>query len=122
MIEGYSIWDGTSSVSEDEKLDVCWGDQTDIVWSNNPYCWDDVFLVKKILEGAGGDPSQFLPVFHQLEPEEKEQFITLVCKVGGYNKTKETKKKPTPQTITAKQIELTVNEVLKNINIEILKG
>jgi len=122
MITGYEIWDGTSSVADENKLKVCWNDPSDIVWSENPYCWEDVFLVEKILGGSSGNFNEFIPTFHKLKPEEKEKFITLVCKVEGYNQSKQTKKKTTSKNITAKQIQFTINEVLKNINVEILKS
>lgn len=121
MIEGYTIWDGVSQIDESNKLDVCWGDSTDIVWDHNPYCWDDVFLVKELLDGAGGDPSHFIPIFQDFPEEKKDQFITLVCKVHGYGETKETKQK-LKSSITAKQIELTVNEVIKSVDLKIIKG
>jgi len=120
MIEGYTIWNGTDVLTENDKRDVCWGEPTDIVWSDNPYCCDDVFLVQKAAKGVdiyGG----WKPSFDHLTDEEKDKFITLVCRVEGYFETKETKKK-LKKSITAKQIELTVNEVLKSVNVKLIKG
>ena len=112
MVKGYTIWNGTGVVPKSNKLDVCWGDSTGIVWSSNPYCWDDVFLVRKIAGGADDTYNKWKPSYDQLTDKEKDRFITLVCHVEGHEKTKENKKK-IKANISAKQIKLTVEEVLK---------
>ena len=88
-------------------------EEVDLCWNEVNYDWDDVCLVQKI---AGGG-SSYISTYQKLEKEEKEKFITLICKVKGYEQTKERKKKIKAK-LTAKDIEFTVNEVLKSINIK----
>lgn len=111
MVEGYNIWNGTDILTELDKRDVCWGEPAEIVWSSNPYCWDDVFLVQKAAKGVdiyGG----WKPSYDHLTDKEQDRFITLVCRVEGYKTTKENKKK-IKANLTTNQIKLTVEEVLK---------
>ena len=85
--------------------------------SSFPYTWDDVALVKEVVEviqqGGGGiieDDMSWIK-----DQDKKKRLIKLICKVQGrtYKETKETKN----IKITAKDIKLLVEKVL---GIEIL--
>ena len=81
-----------------------------LCWNNNPYCWDDVRIIGYFADG-GADVEE---LFDQLSKKDKDRFITLVCKVHGYKETI-TQKKIVEKQLTAKQIQLTVNEIKKQL-------
>jgi len=63
-----------------------WGN-ANILWNDNPYTWDDVYLILNIL---GGNNLDYLEKY----PAEKKKFIKLLCKVQGveYKESKEVEK------------------------------
>ena len=96
-------------------------DTNDEIWSDNPYNWDDIILVEKIVAGGGTLPERY----DKLTDEEKERFIQLIVKVKGnqeystshiYTETKSVKVDEVK--VTAEDIKLVVKEVL-GINLEI---
>jgi hypothetical protein len=96
-------------------------DTNDEIWSDNPYNWDDIILVEKIVAGGGTLPERY----DKLTDEEKEHFIQLIVKVKGnqeysvphiYTETKSVKVDEVK--VTAEDIKLVVKEVL-GINLEI---
>ena len=64
-----------SAYRVDEKRCYTW-DGADILWNDNPYTWDDVCLVIKLVGGSGDDPS-----LYNLTKEEQTKFIKLYFKV-----------------------------------------
>lgn len=79
--------------------------------SSNPFTWDDVALLQEI--AAAGH--KYDEVFK--DQKKKKRFITLLCKVKGYDKYKETKEVKDYQ-ITIEDVELVLKEVL-NVNIKV---
>jgi len=72
-------------------------------------------VVAKVIFGGGS----YYDNYQKLDKKEKEKFITLTCIVGD-KKIIQKKKKPTKkQKITVKNIDLIVNDILKEINISI---
>lgn len=88
---------------------ICWGD--------NPFCWDDVAIIVKIQTGIDRGLS-YIESFGELEEPEKKRFITLICKVKGYNQTKETKQVMNP-IVNTENIKLTMNEILKRVEVRL---
>lgn len=96
-------------------------DDNDEIWSDNPYNWDDIILVKQI----AGKSGPLLERYDKLTDEEKERFIKLIVKIKGnqeysvphiYTETKSVKIDKVK--VTAEDIKLVVKEVL-GINLEI---
>jgi len=81
--------------------------------SRNPFTWNDVALLIEIISGGpGGGAAETLK-----DKKKKKHFITLWCKVKGYDETKQTKEVK-DVIITAKDVELVIKEVL-GINVKI---
>lgn len=73
-------------------------------------------VVAKIVFGGGGS---YYDNYQKLDKKEKEKFITLTCIIGD-KKIIQTKKKPNKkQKITIKNIDLIIDDILKEINISI---
>jgi len=91
-----------------------WND-ANFAFSSNPYTWDDVALVRQLVEaiGVGEDPTAYLAK----DLEKKKKVIKLICKVQGkeYIEEKEIK----DYKITIKDVEILAEEVL-GINVTIL--
>lgn len=79
--------------------------------SKNPFTWDDVALLQEIIQAGGRAEDVFK------HPEKKKRFITLWCKVKGYDETKQTKEVKDVK-ITAQDVEMVIKEVL-GINIKV---
>lgn len=99
------VWDGA---------DFCWGDAH---IDEKVFCWDDVSIILKVV---GEDPIAIQKNYDSLTEYEKDEFITLTCKVKGYKPTTE-KKKKVKADLKIDDILLTIDEVLKSMNIKILK-
>lgn len=80
--------------------------------SKNPFTWNDVALLQEIIQGGPGGIAELFK-----QPEKKKHFITLLCKVKGYDETKQTKEVKEVK-ITAKDVEMVIKEVL-GINVKI---
>ena len=95
--------------------------------SSTPFTWDDIALIKQIVEAIGydgdgdvqdvDDPDDHLDSFLKDKPEEKRKLIKLICKVQGkeYEETKEIDK----VKINIKDVKLLIKEAL-GINVTIL--
>ena len=79
--------------------------------SRNPFTWDDVALLQE-LAAAGHGYQDVLK-----DKKKKKRFITLLCKVKGYDKYKETKEVK-DYTVTIEDVELVLKEAL-NLNIRV---
>ncbi len=87
-----------------------------------PYTWDDVRFVDELLsQGASGEEIAYH--IDQLDPEKKNRFIKLVCKIKGLETYSGQKTIRDDIEITAEDVELVVEEVLgidltvENINV-----
>ena len=99
------VWDGAN---------FCWdGAHVD----EKEFCWDDVSIVLKVV---GEDAMASQQRYDNLKEYEKDEFITLTCKVKGYEPTTE-KKKKVKADLNIEDIQLTVDEVLKGMNVKIVK-
>lgn len=82
-----------------------------------PFTWDDVALLSEIVEiisGGGGQPQlsgqfEYQNIF--ADKKKKKRFITLICKIKGYDIYKE-KKAVNDVKITAKDVKLVLKEAL----------
>lgn len=89
-----------------------------IQWDNNPYTWDEVFVLIEILEGVqGGGHKDYHDAYKHLKPEKKKVVIKLIAKVKGQEFVEE-KYKQEDIKVTAEDIELIMKEVL---NIQVNK-
>jgi len=88
----------------------CWDES---IVDERTFCWDDVNLIMKI--SGNGIPS-YRKRINSLKKEEKDRFITLVCKVKGYSESREQKMK-VEVNLTVDDIKLTIDEVMKSIKI-----
>ena len=88
--------------------------EADFTWIGNEYTWNDACLVIEV--ATGGLPFEN---YNKLPEKKKEQFITLILKVKGET-IKQTKKKK-KYKVTAKDIKLVINTVLKEVNITLEK-
>jgi len=91
---------------------ITW-DQANFSFSNNPYTWDEVELIKKIAAGGAiEDPRSYF----KENPKDKKKFIKILCKVEGtkFEESKEIK----DINIRIQDVELVVNEVL-GVNLEV---
>lgn len=93
---------------------ITWS-EADFTWSNNEYSWNDVYLVLSLINGGGSGYNEFL----LLPKDKKDQFVTLILKVKGET-IKQTKKKKKFK-VTAKDVNLVIKEVLKEVNITLKK-
>ena len=99
------------------KIPIKWN-EANFRWDNNPYKWNEVFIVKKvadqILEGGG-----YVPSYEKLEPEEKKVFINLILTIKGNREYSSphiyTEKQEVNDDIkvTAEDIKMVIGEVLK---------
>ena len=90
--------------------------EADFAWNLNEYTWNEVCLAIEVAFGGGGG---VLGAYENLPKEKKEQFITLILKVKG--ETIEEKKKIKDFKVTANDINLTITEVLKTVNVNVEK-
>jgi hypothetical protein len=80
--------------------------------SKIPFTWNDVALLIEIISGGPGGIAQTFQ-----DKEKKKRFITLWCKVKGYDETKQTKEVKNVK-ITAHDVEMVIKEIL-GINVKI---
>ena len=106
---------GTPNCIEGRDNVVYTFDGADFCFDDNPYCWDDVQFVVHL--GRIARKKGWQKTVQQLEPEEKEKLITLICQVEGYEQTEENKK-IVSKKVTAKRVELLVVEVLKKVGMK----
>ena len=86
-------------------------DEANFNWEATDLTWDEACVFLKIL----GGPEDLWLNYKKLPKEEKDIFITLTVKIK--DKTiKQTKKKNKKIKITAKDVELVVNTILKEIS------
>lgn len=89
-----------------------------IQWDNNPYVWEEVFVLIEVLEGVrSGGHKDYHDAYKHLKPEKQKVLIKLVAKVKGEEFSEE-KYKQEGIKVTAEDIELVMKEVL---NIQVNK-
>lgn len=88
-------------------------DQTEyqIQWDNNPYTWDEVFILLEILEQAGGGGG-YGGAYLKLEKDKKKKLIKLIARVKG-EEFEEEKYVNEDVNVIARDIEIIINEVFK---------
>jgi hypothetical protein len=92
--------------------------QYDIQWNNNPYTWDEVFILLEIIEELGGFGGPEVG-YQKLDKEKKKKLITLIAKVRG-EEFKEEAYKNEDIKVIVKDIEIVAKEVL-GIELKITK-
>jgi len=104
-------------MTEYKKQYLAW-DQTDnpIQWDNNPYTWDEVFILIEIAQAldGGGD---FGDIYGGLSKEKKKKLIKLVARING-EKFEESKYKNEDIKVIAKGVKIAIKEAL-NIDIKV---
>lgn len=73
-------------------------------------------VIAKIIFGGGGN---YYDNYQKLDKEEKEKFITLTCIIENKKIIQKKKKPNKKQKITIKNIDLIINNILKEINISV---
>lgn len=81
-----------------------------IQWNNNPYTWDEVFVLIEILEELGGLGGPEVG-YQKLDQEKKKKLITLIAKVRGEEFKEEAYKNENIKVI-AEDIKIVAKEVL----------
>jgi hypothetical protein len=83
-----------------------------IQWDNNPYTWDEVFVLIEVADAIGGGGG-YTPhdAYKHLEEKKKKVVIKLIAKVKGVEYNEE-KFKQDDIKVTAEDIELVLKEVL----------
>ena len=61
---------------------IKWED-ANFLWNNNPYLWNEVEIVKKVVPKEGGGAYEVWERVKKLTPEEKKKFIQVIIKVKG---------------------------------------
>ena len=87
-------------------------------WSEIQIKWSDVFLIQELLDAIRRGGS-YQGEFQKLPKEKKKRFIELTLLIKGqdiYNSKKEIKD---DIKLSTSDIKLTIQEVLKKVNIEI---
>lgn len=104
-------------MTEYKKNYLSW-DQTDyqIQWDNNPYTWDEVFILIEIAQLIK-DGGNFDDIYGGLNKEKKKKLIKLVARVNG-EKFEESKYKNEDIKVIAKGVKIAIKEVL-NIDIKV---
>lgn len=104
-------------MTEYKKQYLTWN-QTEypIQWDNNPYTWDEVFILIEIAQAldGGGD---FNDIYGGLDKKKKRTLIKLVARIEG-KEYKEEKYKQENIKVIAKGVKLAIKEVL-NIDIKV---
>ncbi len=80
-----------------------------IQWDNNPYTWDEVFVLIEVAQAGGG--GNYGQAYQRLEKKKKKTLIKLIARVRG-EEFEEEKYKQEDITVIAKDIEIVINEVL----------
>jgi hypothetical protein len=99
------------------KIPIKWN-EANFRWDNNPYKWNEVFIVKKVADQilGGGAP---VTSYEKLELEEKKVFINLILTIKGNREYSSphiyTEKQEVNDDIkvTAEDIKMVIGEVLK---------
>lgn len=88
-------------------------DQTEypIEWDNNPYTWEEVFVLIEVAQAVGGGHLSPHDAYKHLSDEKKKVIIKVIAKVKG-EKFKEEKYKQENIKVTAEDVELVLKEVL----------
>ena len=79
---------------------ITW-DNTNILWNNNEFTWDDVVLIQR---AAGED-------YNLWEKEDKDKLVKLILKVHGNTITESKKIEIKQYKIKAKEIKIVFKEV-----------
>lgn len=93
------------------KQYLAW-DQTlnQIQWDNNPYTWDEVFILLEVIQQAAGG-GNYGHAYQRLDQKKKKKLIKLIAQVRG-DEFKEEKYVSEDVNVIAKDIEIVINEVL----------
>lgn len=94
-----------------DSAPFCWSDAR---INNTVFCWSDVSFIL----GVGEDQMYAEQNYENLKEAEKDIFITITCRVKGYDEAEETKKKVKAE-LTVRDITTTVREVRKSMNVTI---
>lgn len=104
-------------MTEYKKFYLTW-DQTQypIQWDNNPYTWEEVFILIEIAE-AIKNGSNFDDIYGGLDKKKKQKLIKLVARINGED-YKEEKYKQENIKVIAKGVKVAIKEAL-NIDIKV---
>ena len=87
-----------------------------IQWDNNPYTWDEVFILIEIAEQISGGKI-FDDIYGGLDEKKKKKLIKLVARING-EKFEESKYKNEDIKVIAKGVKIAIKEAL-NIDIKV---
>ncbi len=101
QVKQYLTWDQT---------------QYPIQWDNNPYTWDEVFVLIEVLEQVVSGGHTPHDAYHKLEPKKKKILIKLIATVKGEDYKSE-KYKQENINLTVEDIQLVAKQVL-NVKVD----
>jgi len=104
-------------MTEYKKQYLTW-EQSDypIQWDNNPYTWDEVFILIEIAQALNGG-GDFDTIYGGLDKKKKKKLIKLVARING-EKFEESKYKNEDIKVIAKGVKVAIKEIL-NIDIKV---
>ena len=104
-------------MTEYKKQYLTW-DQTQypIQWDNNPYKWEEVFILIEIAQALSGG-GDFPDIYGGLDKKKKKVLIKLVARINGED-YKEEKYKREDIKVIAKGVKVAIKEAL-NIDIKV---
>lgn len=87
-------------------------------WSDIQIKWSDVFLIQELLDAVRRGGS-YQGEFQRLPKEKKKRFIELTLFIKGQNIYNSQKEVKNDIKLSTSDIKLTIQEVLKQVNVEI---
>ena len=87
-------------------------------WSEIQIKWSDVFLIQELLDAIKRGGS-YQGEFQKLPKEKKKRFIELTLLIKGQNIYNSKKEIKDDIKLSTSDIKLTIQEVLKKVNIEL---
>ena len=93
---------------------IKWEEDQKIIWSDNPYKWDEVLI---LIQAGGSAGDDFGQITRDYSEEKKKKLVKIVCQVNGI-KYEDEKWKKSAGKVNATQIKIAVSKVL-GIKIDI---
>lgn len=82
-----------------------------IQWDNNPYTWDQVFVLIEVADFVAQGGGGYYDAYKHLHPAKKTALIAVIAKVKGVELT-ESRYKREGVSVIAQDIELAIKQVL----------
>ena len=93
------------------KTKIKWEQDEKIQWDDNPFKWNDVFVLIQAAVAVGGGSASFDEITRDFSKEDKKKLVKIVCKVNGI-KYEDEKWKKSAGKVNATQVKIAVSKVL----------